>query len=160
MVLGIISRAYRIWERLYTRFSLEPGLPHANPPELLSFILPVTSADELLREYRGRNPTGAVSGNDIIDVVTVPQGERWTLFAVVAARSTGTFDLDEFRILDASRNENVIIESWTPATVHQVNPALWPLTIDEGDILRVEVANFVGAGNAILRMWHSTESAF
>lgn len=92
--IAIQSKAFAIWTRLYTRFSLEPG-PSVigGQPEVATSIIPVTQVDELLRDSQvqisaSTDISGA--GGLAIRMLTVPTGKRWRVNSVHRTATTGS----------------------------------------------------------------------
>jgi len=160
VTMPIVSRAYEVWERLYARYSLEPGAPPTSPPQLATWILPTTSADELLKAATGAIELTAISGNGVVAVATVPQGERWTLKSMFVSVASGLFNIEDFRLYDSSEDVAPTIEIWTASTSHRVDPAVWPLTLNEYDEIRCQISSFSNPGNLQCDLWYDEEKAF
>ena len=162
MTTRLLSREYDLWRRLYTRFSLEPGLPFGNPPELATWILPVTQADRLLESHRAERTDTAVSGNGVIVVATVPAGERWTIRSLRILTASGSFDEEDLRYTDVSNNNTVVtVETWTAAVDHIVeNPGALGIVLEETDTISTLISNFAGAGNVTMQAWITVEASY
>jgi len=87
------SRRFKIWERLSSRFLIEPVPADATPaPGVGTEIIPVTHVDELLRETQTAQAlavdiSGAVAFNSMF---TVPEGKRWRVKNIHREATTGT----------------------------------------------------------------------
>jgi len=95
------SRRFTIWERLSSRFLIEPVPAEATPaPGVGTEIQPITDVDELLRV-----PTAAVVINQDISAAvafssmfTVPEGKRWHVKSVWRESTTGLSQI-AFRVV-------------------------------------------------------------
>jgi len=160
MVTKLFIRNYDPWRRLYARYGLEPSQPLGTQPELATVVVPVTQADELLKRYVASTGITAVTGNDIVTIYTVPQGERWTFTSMNILLSSGTFDTQGLRFFDASENVEIQPFNYTATTTQLVPQDVLPVTLDELDEVRVQVANFAVGGNQAIMAWRAVENAF
>lgn len=148
----IPSKRFEVWSRLYGRFLLEP-LPAGPPQAAVSpLIVPVTQADELLRQPEGRSENPTISGTGTVTMYTVPVGERWRLYAIAAVRNSGSFTFNDFRVLDTSRGESCRVDQFTTTTARSF-VAGTPIPLDEGDAVQLRVDVHSSSGTLNTQVW-------
>lgn len=151
------SRAYEALARLTNRYSLVPSQSYG--VDLLPLIIPVTQLDELVRTPQGGTDTISITSAGTKDGTVVPSGKRWRLHMISAILASGTWTMSQVGIQDVSK-------SVTPILVHQTGQTalLWttghPVTLDEGDKIRVVVDGYTSTGDLSLRYWYSEEDAY
>jgi len=155
------SRVFTLWQRLYTRFSIEP-LPagDVDAPGVSTTIVPVTISDDLLLAWgcqqadtAGSDSSGQKNG------LTVPSGKRWRVHAIHSLRVSGLRNIDQFIIRDNDLALNMPVHIFTAATQEALILAT-PLTMDEDD--RIDLNYVGGSGSTVytVQAWVSEEDAF
>lgn len=158
----IPSRALEVWRRLYTRFRLEP-FPASVGPDVSKTIIPVTQADALLTSYTrvtGDSATMGAASTNTFDVITVPAGERWTVYFIEVQRLTGDNTFDALLIRSGIQGGVVKISSFAAAAsfLADMNKAF---VLAGGDAMAVDAAG-AGVATTTARMivWVGVEDAF
>lgn len=138
------SKRFRIWERLYTRFMLEPPPAGSSPqPAVVKTIQPVTNVDELLTDLGIDLTTGIVgTATGGKEMRSITEDEEWECWVVEMARQTGDRTIDTFSIKDPENTE-VVIEAFTATATYRSGLLVWPLKMRRGWKF---MANFSGAG--------------
>lgn len=93
---NIPSKRFEVWQRLYSRFLLEPFPAGRVGPDVSKTITPVTQADELFKKPV-LQAIDIPSFTGLRVAHTVPSDERWVLMAYDIRRVTGSRDL--FRVI-------------------------------------------------------------
>ena len=153
------AKQFNVWSRLYGRFLLEPGPAVGGNAYVSPVILPVTDADRLLKTADIETSQVTVTGIARFVVLTVTEGERWTILFWRTRRSGGVWNLDEF---------SVVTPTGVRMTVHQFtsNPTaeLWelqqPLELDEGWDMEVNVDAHTSDGLMTTDLFILREDAF
>jgi len=160
LVNSIPSRSLDVWQRLYTRYSLEPG-PASVAPDVLKTIVPVTQADLLLARHRGVTDTTVVTGVQLDLVVhTVPEGIRRTFLVMRATRTSGTWTIDMVSLRDVS--EGVTVSLMPQSASDNVFVPAWsaPIVAEQGDEVTVDVASESVNGDLVFEAWVIDEDLF
>jgi len=128
--IAIQSKAFAIWTRLYTRFSLEPG-PSVigGQPEVATSIIPVTQVDELLKVAKAdKSELIDLSGGGgaAIAMLTVPTGKRWQVGTIFRSSTTGS---SRVVVIDPELVPTNITNSGTSEEMVQLGTRL---VLDEG----------------------------
>lgn len=89
--MSLFSRSFTLFERLYTRFSIEPGQVSDVPPTLSTELIPVTNVDELLRTPEAATATVDIqaSAGAYVPYFTVPEGQSWIVKNLMRFGTTG-----------------------------------------------------------------------
>lgn len=143
----IPSRSISLWRRLYTRFALEPG-PATVSPDVSKTIIPVTQADLLLVTPEVRLYVFTSVNNTVVTAVTVPDQERWELYAYDLFSAGGSRQADQVRIDEGAAPE-VTFQTFTLGT-GDIWRADQPFLLEAGWRLRVRFGD-VGVGDGD---WH------
>lgn len=122
------SRQYAIWRRLGRRFLLEDQPPGGPGAAVGTAIIPVTSADDLLRVPEIQQATVDIqaAAGAFVTFFTVPAGERWHLRTLwregttaesnVAVRAPGSADIALLGVAGTGEvtvlNPGIIEEAW------------------------------------------------
>lgn len=139
---------YTLWNRLKQRFSIIAPQPKSF--NLQNTVQPVTNVDFALITTVLYHDTPTLTFNGITSLLTVPDGKRWDLSISSLQVGTGTFDIDNFII--RSGGSAISYEQFTAAQTHLFyHPH--PLLLSEGDILGVNVTNFVSSGTLGYSYW-------
>ena len=161
-VTTIPSRALEVWRRLYTRFNLEPA-PASVSPDVSKTIVPITSADELLKEYGADSQDTdeiAIGASGTVVISTVPSGERWVVYTMNIFRVSGDNQVTTITLTDVSRGLLPAIDAFS-GTSGRVFILATPLTLEEGDQISVTTD---GSGSVAtvfrMRLWLSRENSF
>jgi len=156
--MAIESKAFDIWRRLYTRFSLEPGpLVEGGLPEVSTSIIPTTNVDELLQQGRALiSDDMDLSGGTTLTIpgFTVPTGERWKLYRLWRS---GTIVASRVRIVDP-RNSDIILTS--PSIPEEVINFGAPFTLEEGWIIGMQETGNAGDSAETMHVLITSEEAF
>ena len=75
------AKRFEVWQRLYTRFGIEPFPADGEGPSVSTTVMPITDADALLRTTIFADSTGnlsAAAGTYLV-YFTVPEGKVWIL---------------------------------------------------------------------------------
>ena len=155
------SEEYTLWQRLITRFNLKR---FAIPPEtgLSTIIQPVTSADDLLKDYVLEASNGfTVGGTGSQKVLQVPSDERWTVFFAFVARATGDGTYDGFVVEDQATFSNPITVATFTASASPPTQDFngQKLVLGPGWIFGVSVAVWTN-GNLHLRLLVEKEKVY
>lgn len=161
-MVGIPSKKFAVWDRLYTRFALEP-FPAGVGPDVLKTIAPVTDADELLKEYGADLQDSAsvdAGATASFTVSIVPEGERWVLYTMNFQRNSGDNQITNIFLRDVSRAINVSVDAFS-GTASRAIRLDQPLTMEEGDEILLD-PDGTGVSASIFRMlvWLSREENF
>jgi len=156
--MAIQSKAFQIWTRLYTRFSLEPG-PSVigGQPEVGTSIIPVTQVDELLRQAQvAVSAATDISGGGslAIEMLTVPVGKRWR---VTSIHRTSTIAASRVLMMDRDNNAVNITAAGT------VEEMIYPgeaLVMDEDWALGMRETGNAGDTAELLQITRTEEDAF
>lgn len=148
------SRVFTLWQRLYTRFSIEP-IVLDEPPGVVTLIQPVSQADELLRvsvmTFADLDLQGAAGGN--VPAFIVPEGERWILLSALVPATTANTQL---YIGDGTLNQ-----SWEAAGTSQRRTALERFVIDEnGGVVGLKATGNAGDAARTIHLFYLREQAF
>jgi len=162
-MVGIPSKLFSLYTRLYRRFALEPYPLQDSTAEVSTTIQPVTQADELLRDVKGVSAVSASISAGVtawVTVLTVPEGVRWRLVALSTFRASGDNLADQLRINDQSESVEVILEAFTGTAVHAVSIGAVKI-LDQLDTIDVHV-NGTGSGASTfsVQAWVEEESAY
>lgn len=160
---GLIpSKRFDVWSRLYDRYSLEPNPLLKSQASVGLTIIPVTQADELLKQPRSFTETTEASAtlNANLALATVPQGRRWGLLTFNVARLTGDNTFSRIQLFDASQGVTVILTEFSASTSENLRLEV-PYRLDEGDLVTVLMDGAgSSASNIRLVMWLEDEAAF
>jgi len=161
----IPSKRFDVFQRLYTRYTLEP-LPAAGSIVGLSpIIIPITNVDELLRRSRVIQDT--VSFEDISTGQTTglvcPAGLRRQVTVVEFTRLSGDRNQDILSVIDANggsvANQPIRLNIQTAASFLLVTFGQ-PVQMDEGDSLAFTITGGTTDGDWQARILCSEEDAF
>lgn len=143
--------------RLFDRYQLDQ-VGDAIPIGLYPGVIPVTDADALLQEWGITREDITISATGWVEVLTVPSGEIWHIYAINASQSSGTFTISMFGINDGGSNHLPVI-SFTGATGKQ-----WftekVFTMPEGWRLMVYCNAHTTAGDESFLVYKAREDAF
>ena len=154
------SRIFSLWQRLYSRFLIEPFPAEGGGPSVSTTIQPITDADELLRTYGIIEVNTASFDADAEQAaIVVPTGERYRVYAYNFAPISGDRTIDATRLSDASFGGSMTIEDFT-ATQTRSSLLAQPFVLEEGDGL--SLISDGGAAATVIRVqvWASVEAAF
>ena len=149
-------------DRLINRFALSLTPGRSEQAQLENRVVPITDADELLRELLCTETTGiAVGATGLLTVYTVPNGKRLRLRALRAGLQTGTWTTNYFYFADPT-GVDIPIKSFTGATLISAFPADLPggLVLDAGYQIEINVDSFAVAGTAYVDVFGELEDAF
>lgn len=154
------ARIFRLWERLYNRFLIEPFPATGEGPAVSTTITPVTDADELLREYRQVEAnTGDIDSSTSVTGLVVAEGERWRVHMFNASQSSGDrtlggIGLTSLHVLNGLK----IIDLASVTEVFQILAN--ELVLEQGDSINVITDG--GSTTTVYRVqaWISVEAAF
>jgi len=157
LVSTIPSRALEVWQRLYRRYSLEPG-PASVPPDVSKTIIPTTDADQLLRTPGNQQATltNPGSGAGGVTFLTVPTGERWILYVIAIIQGASTTHT-ELLLFDPVEQQSTIVAKYA-ATADRIEQMASPTPLAEGVQLRVRTDG--AAGNLKCAVWRERETMF
>ena len=157
---SIPSKNFDVWQRLYERYSLEPGPLVASRAAVGLTVIPVTQADKLLQTARNTENDVAVASTGTLNVATVPQGERWTLGPMIWNLLTGTWTHSRLYLIDPINVFTLELSRYTAtggAILYEPNS---PLTIDEGWTLAINISAFTSGGDLRFQFYRLIEKAF
>jgi len=155
------SRIFELWQRLYTRFLIEP-LPaqETESPGVLTSIQPITDADQLLRIPGIKAVTLTAPAVGLRTLFTVPAGERWHLFSVHAQRTSEDRDVSQLRLVDTSEGLDMRIAIQAAASEIMYEKAGSPYILDQEDAIQINITGGTTDGNWAGRAWVEVEAAF
>jgi len=148
------SRIFALWQRLYTRFLIEPFPAGREPPTVSTVIQPITNADELLQVPTVGNDTDADltgSAENFVSIATVPDGKRWRLRTV-----------NKDATVAASRVAIIVGGNTTYLTINVATEDMFvgEIIMDEGDELGRTATGDAGDDNSITLWYYTEEDAF
>lgn len=150
----IPAKAFRVWERLYRRFSLEPFPAEGSQAAVETTIQPVTDADELLRTHPYASSTLDLSGGagSYVDVFTVPDNRRWRVLMLKKSDTTLTSRLRVYTRLgvDFSLIAMTTAEVWF----------LHTFLLDQGDRIQARATGDSGDASRRFDIHYSEEEAY
>jgi len=156
--VAIQSKAFAIWARLYTRFSLEPGPSTiGGQPEVATSIIPVTQVDELLRDSQVQLSAATdISGGGSLAVrmLTVPEGKRWR---VNTTHRTTTSTASRVLMIDADGNA---VNISAAGTAEQMIIPAEAFVMDEGWSLGMRETGDAADSAELLQSTLTEEDAF
>jgi len=152
---GVPSQAHEIWRRLTTRFTLEQRPLGPNQSEISSWIQPITSADDLLRENKAVDSGENLSGTqgDYVPYQTVPQNKRWQI-QIVSRGSTAANTRVRVKV------QGVLVPVSTSSTSNQVLEGIYPITLNEGDTIGLDATGSGSDTNSGLGLLYTEEITF
>lgn len=114
-----------------------------------TILTPVTNADELVKipNIATVGPV-AISATGKVNVVSVPKGKRWTVYAAEILLSTGTYTFNAIYATAKDGSTACTMYYTATAATRLVTNGMAPFILNEDMQLGVEVAAFTGAGNA------------
>jgi len=155
------SRIFTLWQRLYTRFLIEP-LPAqlVEPPGVATTIFPVTQADELLKlpSIQLVNTGNLALGDETL--FTVPAGKRWGLLGLEAHRTSEDRAFDEFSITDVSEGNTMPIFVTAAAALGIFMASGKPLPLEDGDQIKMRITGGTTDGTWQAEAFIEEEDAF
>lgn len=142
MAVEIPSKQFTIWQRLYTRFTLEPAPVLGSQAAVSTVIVPVTQVDALLEVRVAGLATLDldVAGAILIAGYTVPAGKRARLLYGRKGTTTASTTISA-----TIGGVTLILSDAATAGVFLANGAE-NIILDEGDILGVISTDDVGDG--------------
>ena len=156
----IPSKRFDVWQRLYQRYTLEPGpVGELSAPALSTLVVPTTSADRLLSMPDIRVSTFVVDAQETTFAVSVPAGERWLVRYVRVALVDGTWTHDRFDLQDPG-GASIPINNYTQTATAELYEPFSPFTLDQAWQIRVNVDTFSVAGNGQVSVYIEVEDAF
>jgi len=155
------ARRFDLWRRLYTRFLIEPyPVEPGEGPGILTEIVPVTSADELLKAYGNRAGVSAsYNANGQVELIRVPDGERWTVYLIDIRRASGNRTFDRLLIADSSTGNATVFDDFT-TTAEQWTQLRQPIVLEETDHLDINADAGSTATVHNISVWVAVEAAF
>jgi len=155
----IPSKRFSVWQRLYNRYTLEPGpVAGLSPPAVSTLIAPTTDADRLLSMPDVRQFSFPVVAQATVTMTTVPAGERWTVRFVRSTVDTGTWTHSRVDVKNPA-GDDIPINIYTATTTKLVEPTT-PFVLDELWELRLNVNSFTSGGDGELQILIDVEDAF
>lgn len=152
------SKQFDVWTRLYSRYLLEPAPAAGFGVAVAKSIVPVTQADDLLKQNRGEAGSTNIIGTGNATVFTVPSGFRQKFYTFHFSLSTGTWTISRIVLRDVSEGTDVFIHE--EGSVTTINERFSGLLLDEGDQVQVFVNTHSVDGFVTWNMWTEREEAF
>lgn len=125
--MPLFAKWFAIWGRLYPRFLLEPSPAGTDlSPTLSPEIVGTTNVDRLLEAGTIKTATTidlSGVGGTYVPVFTVPNGERWTLYALWREGTAGASSL---MISDGSLSLRLSIQSASTTVLSGISIDLPP----------------------------------
>jgi len=154
------SRIFSLWQRLYSRFLIEPFPAEGGAPSVSTTIQPMTDADELLRAYGLIEASTASfdADGEVIGLI-VPAGERYRVWGYSFSRTSGDRSIDATRLADASFGGSMTIEAYTGTASREV---IFPeaVVLEESDGINLIADGGAAATVYRLQVWASVEAAY
>lgn len=152
--IGIPSKRFDAFTRLYQRYLLEPSPAVGSILSVAAQIQPVTFADDLLRVTRLDGVEGDISVTAGTNVVyfTVPDGKRWTL---VHAFLPGTTSNTKLWV-----GNNTTRLGWTPSSGSEAAIDMANFVIPEAWSLGLQGTGNAGDDERTLVLFYYEEDAF
>ena len=124
-------------------------------------IIPVTQADDLLRQAVAEDLTVTVAGIGLLVVATVPKGERWLVYGITMGLTTGSWTHSNMRVTDPVGGSDYVLKLYTATGGTELyEPTAGPITMDEFWQFKVNISAFTSGGDAIFSIRRTQESAF
>lgn len=156
-----------LWRRLSTRFKARrSGEEDEGYPVLLPKVQPITNFDELAKELLlevvGTVTRAVAGGAGLSSSLTVPDGERWTLFAWKASRTGGDGTLTQALVHGASTSNYVVVytQAAASAIAVQSKELTFPYVLDQGMGLMVYCDALTGDSTWQVTAYYAKEEAF
>lgn len=157
---AIPSKRFDVWQRLYDRYTLEPGsIEGISPPALSTLIAPTTDADRLLSIPDAKLLTVATVAQATLTLATVPQGERWTVRFFRVALDTGTWTHNRIDVRSPG-NVGIPISAYAQSSTSHLFEPNTPVLLDELWDIRLNIDTFTTGGDAQLKILVDVEDAF
>ena len=159
------SRLFSLWQRLYTRFSIEPvPASQSSSPSIATMIQPITDADALVTDWRAvtvssQSINAGLAGT--FNMLTPSPGTRVKIFGYHIDRSSGDNQIDLVNAFDRTENASVAIDEFTAAADRKFLFPGVPLILEENDLLTIHTDG-TGVGASVFRMraWLGLEQAY
>lgn len=112
-------------------------------------LIPITNADELVKTplIATVGPV-AISATGKLNIVSVPVGKRWTVYAAEVLLSSGTYTFNAIYATAKDGSTACTMYYVAAGSTRLVTSGMAPFILNEGMQLGVEVLSFTGAGNA------------
>jgi len=155
------SRIFDLWRRLYTRFLIEPRpAADTDSPGVSTTILPVTDADELLRQHGIQSVnTASFNADGVQGFLTVPAGKLWRTSFIEILRVSGNRTLIDVRIESVRVSLIIRLRSFGAASEALLDLGS-VLVMEEGDRVSFTANGGSTATIYTIRCWASEEDAF
>ena len=124
-------------------------------------IIPVTQADELLREAVAEDLIVSITGTGLVVTATVPKGVRWRVSHISVGQVDGTWTHSNLRVTDPIGGSDFVLKLYTAtAGTELYEPTAGPMVLDELWQFKVNIAAQSVTGDMIFSIYRTQESAF
>jgi len=158
--LVIPSKEFQIWQRLYRRFSLEPFPAEGSLAGVGTIVVPTTDADRLLARPRITRGIASVTQVEVLLVLTVPLGERWTVGQMSIDVGSGTWTHSSLQLRDPIGGISLVIDAYSTSGGRILVKPPIPIIADELWEFYVNIAAFTGVGDLHFNIYREVEAAF
>jgi len=134
------SDLFGAFARLGKKLRLKSGSAGLTNPRVENTVMPITSMDDLLKEWQIWYTEHTIGGASQTDTIAyVPNGKRWTIYAVRFVRESGDRTVDTWGIVEpgvAEGSQNwdntLVLYSFTAASIYSSGMLNQPITLPEG----------------------------
>ena len=132
--MSFVSRHDGVFRKLIDRFQLQTA--EREFVKVPSIIVPVTVVDDLVATMELAASSTSITGTGAYDIEKVPLGKRWTLSALDAHLSSGTWTISGFGLVDPG---GTVVWIELPASALTLTWSSHPIILDEGWSIRIEI---------------------
>lgn len=150
-----IGLGFKLKEYLSNLLNLKEDIQPVLPPQFLETSFGIMDLGWLLGHQQSLTVTTALSSTGITTIYTTTGECRERIDFIHIRLSTGTWTFAGLYIWDASKSEQIAVDSFSSATVVRwpENLFLGPIWLEAGDGLRINVDALTVAGNCLCTVW-------